>query len=228
MARSVEFTSTCCPCGVRFPSIWCPVGAAFLVPATVSFPSNFCQILVGVMSKMDQQTKSVVSVAEMARMVGLSRQRFYQLLGKTFPFPLYRIATRRPFYTRSDAADLPGSSAAKLRDQWEARAVLFQWIPSKPAEAQSQAKALPKAETVRRLDRRTRCPRTTGQGRASGGSGQATLPQRGGWQGRGPRCFGRCFSTSSVRIRAIRCRDNCPYLPSFGSFSVEFVSHSWR
>lgn len=48
---------------------------------------------------MHQETKSVVSVAEMARMVGLSRQRFYQLLGSTFPFPLYWVATRRPFYT---------------------------------------------------------------------------------------------------------------------------------
>jgi len=47
---------------------------------------------------MNQQTKSVVSVAEMARMVGLSRQRFYQLMGRTFPFPLYYVATRRPFY----------------------------------------------------------------------------------------------------------------------------------
>ncbi len=47
---------------------------------------------------MHQPTKSVVSVAEMARMVGLSRQRFYQLLGSTFPFPLYDVATRRPFY----------------------------------------------------------------------------------------------------------------------------------
>jgi len=48
---------------------------------------------------MHQQIKSVVSVAQMARMVGLSRQRFYQLLGSTFPFPLYWVASRRPFYT---------------------------------------------------------------------------------------------------------------------------------
>jgi hypothetical protein len=47
---------------------------------------------------MHDETKSVVSVAEMARMVGLSRQRFYQLMGTTFPFPLYNLATRRPFY----------------------------------------------------------------------------------------------------------------------------------
>ena len=47
---------------------------------------------------MNQQTKAAVSVSEMARMVGLSRQRFYQLIGPTFPFPLYNVTTRRPFY----------------------------------------------------------------------------------------------------------------------------------
>jgi hypothetical protein len=44
------------------------------------------------------KTKAVVSIAEMARMVGLSRARFYQLMGTTFPHPLYSVATRRPFY----------------------------------------------------------------------------------------------------------------------------------
>ena len=43
-------------------------------------------------------TKETVSVAEMARMVGLSRARFYQLIGSAFPFPLYQVATRRPFF----------------------------------------------------------------------------------------------------------------------------------
>lgn len=47
---------------------------------------------------MIEETKAVVTVAEMARMVGLSRQRFYQLLGSTFPHPLYHTETRRPFY----------------------------------------------------------------------------------------------------------------------------------
>lgn len=42
--------------------------------------------------------KAAVSVVEMARLVGLSRRRFYQLVGKTFPFPIYDVATRRPFY----------------------------------------------------------------------------------------------------------------------------------
>ncbi len=42
--------------------------------------------------------KQAVSVAEMARMVGLSRARFYQLIGNTFPHPQYDLTTRRPFY----------------------------------------------------------------------------------------------------------------------------------
>ena len=43
--------------------------------------------------------KEAVSVAEMARMIGLSRARFYQLIGSTFPPPVYDVASRRPFYT---------------------------------------------------------------------------------------------------------------------------------
>ena len=50
---------------------------------------------------VEVQTKSVVSVAEMARMCGLSRARFYQLVNESvFPSPLYRIDTRRPFFTQ--------------------------------------------------------------------------------------------------------------------------------
>ena len=43
-------------------------------------------------------TKNAVSVAEMARMLGLSRARFYQLIGTAFPHPVYDVSTRRPFY----------------------------------------------------------------------------------------------------------------------------------
>src|SRR5689334_3227566 len=44
-------------------------------------------------------TKSVVSVAEMSRMCGLSRARFYQLVNQQYmPQPLYDVATRRPFF----------------------------------------------------------------------------------------------------------------------------------
>ena len=31
-------------------------------------------------------------------MVGLSRARFYQLIGSAFPYPLYSVSTRRPFF----------------------------------------------------------------------------------------------------------------------------------
>lgn len=50
---------------------------------------------------MNKETKAVVSVAEMAGMVGLSRQRFYQLMGSTFPYPLYDVASKRPYYTEA-------------------------------------------------------------------------------------------------------------------------------
>src|SRR5271156_6193222 len=47
------------------------------------------------------QTKAVVSVAEMARMCGLSRARFYQLVeAGVFSPPLYRIDTKRPFFNQ--------------------------------------------------------------------------------------------------------------------------------
>jgi len=43
--------------------------------------------------------KQAVSVAEMARLVGLSRARFYQLVGTVFPEPVYDLTTKRPYYT---------------------------------------------------------------------------------------------------------------------------------
>lgn len=45
------------------------------------------------------ETKAVVTVATMARMAGLSRSRFYQLIGTAFPHPVYDVTTRRPLYT---------------------------------------------------------------------------------------------------------------------------------
>jgi len=45
-----------------------------------------------------ERTKAAVTVAEMARMLNLSRQRLHQLIGTAFPYPIYNITTRRPFY----------------------------------------------------------------------------------------------------------------------------------
>ena len=50
------------------------------------------------------QSKCVVSVSEMARMVGLSRQRFHQLRGTAFPEPDYNPETKRPFYDQEKQA----------------------------------------------------------------------------------------------------------------------------
>ena len=44
------------------------------------------------------QTKAAISIAEMARAVGLSRARFYQLMGTTFPWPVYSVSNHRPYY----------------------------------------------------------------------------------------------------------------------------------
>lgn len=49
------------------------------------------------------QTKKVVTISEMARMVGLSRSRFYQLIGSAFPQPS-RDSTGRPFYDEDQQA----------------------------------------------------------------------------------------------------------------------------
>ena len=46
---------------------------------------------------MNEQFKHAVTVAEMARMVGLSRSRFYQLIGNAMPSP-NRDEHGRPFY----------------------------------------------------------------------------------------------------------------------------------
>jgi len=43
--------------------------------------------------------KAVITVSEMARLVGLSRARFYQLVNAgVFPSPVYCVRTRRPIY----------------------------------------------------------------------------------------------------------------------------------
>ena len=48
-----------------------------------------------------QVTKEAVSVSEMARMVGLSRARFYQLMAQSFfPSPVRQNDTGRPFFSR--------------------------------------------------------------------------------------------------------------------------------
>ena len=57
------------------------------------------------MSVQHQQRKVAVGVSEMARMVGLSRARFYQLMGSgTFPKPNYDPDTGRPYFDEAQQA----------------------------------------------------------------------------------------------------------------------------
>ena len=51
------------------------------------------------MSDQNSKRKPRSSVAEMARMCGLSRSRFYQLIGSAFPQPERQPGTGRPVYT---------------------------------------------------------------------------------------------------------------------------------
>ena len=57
------------------------------------------------MTARNRQTKFAVSVSEMAKMVGLSRARFYQLVGAgTFPEPSHDPETRRPYFDEGQQA----------------------------------------------------------------------------------------------------------------------------
>lgn len=67
--------------------------------------------------------KAGLSVSDMARRCGLSRSRFHQLIGTAFPFPIYDVASRRPFYP----PDLQGVCLEVRRRNFgvDGRAILF-------------------------------------------------------------------------------------------------------
>ena len=51
--------------------------------------------------------KAAVSVTGMAKAIGLSRSRFYDYVRRgVFPWPIYSVATRRPFYTGEMQEDI--------------------------------------------------------------------------------------------------------------------------
>lgn len=99
---------------------------------------------------MNKESKAVVSVAEMARMVGLSRQRFYQLMGTTFPSPLYDTRTRRPFYPE----ELQRSCLDVRRRNCgvDGRPVLFYTKGHQPAVKKKRATASPSSKKTNRFD----------------------------------------------------------------------------
>ena len=51
------------------------------------------------MADRNDDLKAAVSVTEMARMLGMSRSRFYQLIQEgVFLPPIHDVETRRPFF----------------------------------------------------------------------------------------------------------------------------------
>lgn len=57
-------------------------------------------------SRTTEELPAVVSVSEMARRVGLSRSRFYDLVkAGVFPQPIYSIRTRRPMFLTEQQAE---------------------------------------------------------------------------------------------------------------------------
>lgn len=95
---------------------------------------------------MNEVHKSAVSVSEMARMVGLSRARFYQLMTEgVFPSPIYELSTRRPFY---DEEMQKSCLEVKRRNCGvNCKPVLF-YASRHPLNGQPRRQAKPKAKPI--------------------------------------------------------------------------------
>jgi hypothetical protein len=88
------------------------------------------------------ESKAAVSVTEMARMVGLSRQRFHQLVkAGVFPSPLYDEETKRPYF--DEALQEICLSVRKRNCGVNNRPVLFYARGSRPAAPSKPVKRKP-------------------------------------------------------------------------------------
>jgi hypothetical protein len=100
---------------------------------------------------VQKETKVVVSVTEMARMVGLSRSRFYQLIGTAFPKPERQQETGRPLYTEDQQ-----EVCLEVRRQncgIDGKPVLFSvrridTVPPRPRKAKTPSIATPHADLL--------------------------------------------------------------------------------
>ena len=101
---------------------------------------------------VQKETKAAVTVAEMARMCGLSRSRFYQLIGTAFPQPERQPQTGRPIYTE----ELQQVCLEVRRRNWgiDGKPVLFyarRPAPHRPGRRQPKPKLEPKGKDVSAL-----------------------------------------------------------------------------
>jgi hypothetical protein len=91
------------------------------------------------MSNNFHQPKERIAVAEMARVIGLSRARFYRLIGTAFPYPSYDIATRRPFYSADQQTEC--LRVRQMNRGVDGRPILFY---CRKADARRQGKTAPR------------------------------------------------------------------------------------
>lgn len=100
------------------------------------------------------ETKAAITVSQMARMVGLSRSRFYQLQGTAFPQPVYDCQTRRPYYTTEQQQVC--LEVRRRNCGIDGQPILF-YAASRPTEAvRTQRTRKPKKNTSRRPSGRLR------------------------------------------------------------------------
>ena len=106
---------------------------------------------------VNEPTKFAVSVAEMARMVGLSRARFYQLMRSgVFPHPERHVETGRPFF--SEEGQRVVLDVRRRNCGINGQAVLFYArrvptgpTPTKPRRSKPTPKAGPHADLLAAL-----------------------------------------------------------------------------
>ncbi|RCS47662.1 AlpA family phage regulatory protein [Bremerella cremea] len=94
---------------------------------------------------MNEVQKAAVSVSEMARIVGLSRARFYQLLSDgVFPKPKYDDSTNRPYFDEEAQAEC---IEVKRRNVGINGKVVIFYASRHPLTGQPKRPAKPKAKT---------------------------------------------------------------------------------
>jgi len=91
---------------------------------------------------MTTTTKAAVTLSEMAQMVGLSRSRFYQLMGTAFPWPTYNITTRRPVFP--EELQQICLDVRRRNCGIDGRPILFQCRAPRPVEQPWRATARPR------------------------------------------------------------------------------------
>lgn len=94
---------------------------------------------------MNEVQKAAISVSQMARDIGLSRARFYQLLGEgVFPKPSYDSSTKRPYF---DEEGQTQCREVKRRNVGINGKVVIFYASRHPLTGQSRPRTKPKAKS---------------------------------------------------------------------------------